>query len=366
MLVRDPARADHRADYTLHSGEVRIVTDQPRLIHDGRTIALRAAEVRADDGSFTWLARIELVRVEEWLRVRVGDAIDLDLYGETFRLAVDEKEMSRENAGIGMTLTLLAVSPLGLRRERISRSWTGPVDARQAVEDLLGPVTWQLPDWTISAGRVAAERADPVSLARQIAGAAGGVVESLPDGFILCRPRFPLAVPDWSMATPDHLVTDNETLATSESYAPVELADRIAIADGDQESGQDEVEFLPDEGNPHQGAIRVYPTPWREVAVVHTGDELVSLSALGEQEREESELLQIQAGRGRTRYPVAGIVTTSWQYADLGAASFTADSREITSEIPEYSLLRLTYRTRCLAWTAADVRDEEILFLVTD
>ena len=366
LLSFNPVTARHSADYSLHTSDVRIITNQPRLTHKGRQISLRSAEIRADDGSFTWLASLEISKVEEWSVIRVGDTITLNLYDEIFTLVVDEKEMSRRNAGVNISLSLLAVSPLAIRRERITRSWLVPVNAREAVEELLGSVEWTLPYWTIPAGRLGAEKTDSVSLAQQIVGTAGGVLESLPDGSVVCRPRFSVPVPEWGSATPSHIITDDETISVNESYVHVEIANRIAIANGEQESGADEVEYLADEGNSHQGVIRVYPNPWRPVAVVHTGDEQTILTPIDEQEREETELVSFEAGRGNTRYPVVRIISKAWQYVNLGAVSFLKDNKNLSSDIPEYSLLRITYITRCLAWNTSNDRDEEIQFLVTD
>ncbi|MBF0283150.1 MAG: hypothetical protein HQL51_01675 [Magnetococcales bacterium] len=367
LLPYDPVFHEHGLRLALHDALVEIITDQPALTHQGRTVALLAAEIRADDGSFTWLADLKLADLDDWRRVRVGDAVTVDLYGEVFALVVDQKAKSREKAGVALSLGLLAVSPLAMRRERVTLAWSGAVDARQAVEEILGePVTWTLPDWTIPAGRLAAERADPVDLARQIAGAAGGVLESNPDGSVVCRPRFPLAVPQWAAADPAHVLTDDEVMSEFTSYSPVEFTDRLAVADADPSAGGDEVEALDLDGEPHRKLLHVYPSPWRPLQVVHTGDAAVILESLGVREREESELIQILGGTGRTRYPVAGIVATSWQYLNLGPVSFDPDSREIVADVAGASLLRITYRTRCQAWAASDVRDESILFLVME
>ncbi|MBF0462310.1 MAG: hypothetical protein HQL87_13055 [Magnetococcales bacterium] len=159
--------------------------------------------------------------------------------------------------------------------------------------------------------------------------------------FTVCRPRFPLAVPDWSSATPAHVITDDETISENETYTTVDLADRLAIADMDQKNA-DAVEFFADSADPNRGTICVYPNPWRAMAVLHTGDEQVSLSYVGEQQREETEVVAFTAGVGSTKYPIASIASKAWQYADLGSVLFAPDSCEITSAIPDYSLLKLT------------------------
>jgi hypothetical protein len=365
ILDHDPVVVDRRAIFSIHSGDVRLISDQPSLIHQGRRIPIARAEVRADDGSHVWLADITLTRPADYARIRLGDPIQVDLYGEIFRLFVDQRHFSHSEYGAVPDLRISGISPLAARglpyAAPLTWTWAGPVDAYAVVTELIGSVAWSLPHWSIPAGRVAIEGGDPLTLARAIVAAAGGVIDSHPDGSVTCRPRYPVSVPDWRTTTPAHDLTDEDVVSVSESHEYLEFFDRVAISDVPPAVGGLDVEYEQDETDRYRGTLRAYPVPWTALTASHSGDGAVSLSPRGAMTRTEEELVDIVDGYGTTRYPIWSVVSTKWQYRSLGTVSFDQGSREVATSLPGTSLLRIKYRTQAQEWAAADPRDEEIL-----
>ena len=366
LLLFDPAVARHDSDYALHTTNIRIVSTQPTITHNGSIISLRTAEVRLDESSYTWLAQFDVVLISDWVMVKVGDPITLDLYGEIFNLIIDEKEMGRSGAGSDITLSLLAVSPLAMEQNKITQTWLESTEAQVIVEELVGPVTWELPIWAIPPGELAAVDSDPIILVQQVVESVGGVIESLPDGSLVCRSKFPVSVPEWASSVPDHIIMDSDTISSQESYVHVDFMDRVVVSNVGAGDDTDEVEYIADEGDSTQGDVRVYPSPWRQVSLLHTGDNQIGCVAFGIQERDEKELVAFEEGKSSTQYPILRLKTITWQYINLGEITFKPDGRELVSNVNGYSLAQITYRTRAFVWHVSDLRVEEIQFLVAD
>jgi hypothetical protein len=150
-----------------------------------------------------------------------------------------------------------------------------------------------------------------------------------------------------------------------ESVGSPLIADRFTISSGEAASTADvQVEVIDEDDDPHVRTVLVYPWPWRELALAHTGDGAVEIGPRGERVREESELLEIAEGRARTRYPVHETLATTYRYVDLGAARL--DGYVAQTEDPEYSQLEVQYRTRAQVWRVAHPRVETIQFLAME
>lgn len=365
LLLLNPAARQHQSLWSMPRAQVRRITGQPVLRHQGKTIELLEARISADEDSAVWLADLTLARIEDFERMAIGDGIALDLYGEVFSLVIDAKRLSRPEPAL-LDLQISAMSPVAAAAQPITEQWLGPINARSAVEDLLGPIDWRLPEWDIPAGTLAAGGETPLSVARRIAAAVGGLVESAPDGTLIARLRHPVGPPDYGSATADHIVTEADLTQVETRLEPKTLQDRFVIHFGAEASVSDRVEFIRDVGDPQTGIVRIYPSPWRSVSLAHTGDASVSVTALGEVVREEIEFIEFRYGTGETSYPITRINDFRWQYVDLGAVTCTSDSTRINSVTAGYSLLDLRYSTRALEYRVSDPRIEEIQFLVLD
>lgn len=166
------------------------------LLHAGEALALvGTTQISADDGSALWSGDVELAAAEDYARVALGDAVTLQAYGTDYALVVIGKRRAR---GLPPSYTLTCQSPAAL----LDAPWAAPVAlapverARTVVERLLlQPVDWQLVDWALPAA-AAAEEGTPLALARRICAAAGGRLESRPDGSLRARAAYPVSPPD--------------------------------------------------------------------------------------------------------------------------------------------------------------------------
>jgi len=241
-----------------------------------------------------------------------------------------------------------------------------PMSAQAAVHDLIGAVSWQLPDWVIEPGRLMLEGVTPLAGARAIVAAIGGVVESRPDGSVVCRRRHPVSLPDYGTASVAHSLFDADVLSVSAQFAPSRGFNRVVLANEDSGSGQagDRIEFVADADDRNCGTVRAYLASPRAVVLAHTGHPDTVVAHLGEVTRTEVETLEFIEGHASTRYPVTQLSSTQWQHVDLGPVAAQGQSLQATT--PGYSLLRLTYTTTSLNWQVALASDEEVQFVLLD
>lgn len=367
----DPVASRLAASWSLLADQrLQAVANTPELVWHDRTLRIERATLSCDEDSPVWIAAIELANLGDFAAIAIGDRITLALGAEVFALVVDGKSLSRESP-TDTRCELTAVSPAALLDAPFAPVGRyhepAAVPARSAVEHLVGPVDWQLGDWIIPPGRLLLEGVTPLQGARHIVAAIGGLIESAPGGRINCRRRHPVRVPDYyDGAAPAHSLFDSDVLATRAQIAPQRGFNRVTVANEEPSkvAVSDRIEFVPAPDDRHRGRVRAYPAPRRPVRLVHTGHPQTVIGALGEVTRTESERVEFVDGRAGTRYPVASLLNTVWQHADLGEVTVAA--RTLTAGVPGYSLLELRYTTTALEWEVALGADEEVQFVLTD
>lgn len=353
----------------LDDTRLQAVVNSPELVWNGRTIRIAQATLSCDEDSPVWMAQISVAGLGDFASIGIGDALTLALGLETFALIVDGKTLSRESLA-DQQCELSAMSPLALLDAPFAGTQRyyqpAAIAAHAAVEALIGPVSWQLPHWLIPAGRLMLEGVTPLAAARNIVAAIGGIVESNPDGSVVCRRRHPVSIPQYATASVAHSLFDAEVMAARAQIAPSRGFNRVTIAneDGASASSSDRIEFVADADSAHQGTVRAYLTTSRAVLLTHTGHAATVIASLGEVSRDETETLEFIEGRASTRYPVASVLSAQWQHTDLGA--LTTDGQSLSAATPGYSLLKLRYSTRSLNWRVALALDEEVQFVLVD
>ena len=307
--------------------------------------------------------------MSDFARMNIGDPMMLALGMEQFALVIDGKTLSRESSA-DPRCELTAVSPVALLDAPFAGTGryyeAGVMQARVMVERLLGPVDWQLPDWLIPAGRLLLDNVTPLSAARNLVMAIGGIVESAPDGSVICRRRHPVSIPDYERATPACSLFDADVISARAQIAPVRGFNRVTIAneEGASPHAADRIEYVADADDLNQGTVRAYLALQRPVELVHTGHVATVIGRLGDVARSESEVVEFIDGQAETRYRVVAITSAQWQHADLGQV--TASQQSLAAAIPGYSLLRITYTTTSLNWRVALAADEEVQFVLVD
>ena len=348
---------------------LQAVHNLPELVWNQRSIRLLQATLSCDEDSPVWIGRLVIAELADYAAIGIGATLSLELGSERFVLLVDGKMLSRSAVGEARG-ELSVVSPLA-RHEApftaaVSYSVTGAISARAAVTALIDPVIWQLPDWTIPAGRLTFAEVTPLTAARNLVAAIGGIIESTPAGEAVCRARHPVRVPDYGTATVDQALFDSDVLSVVAHVAPSRGFNRVTVAneDGAASTANDQIEVVPDATDPHRALVRAYPDPVRAVVLTHTGHPETVITAQGRLVRPENELLEFVAGTATARYPVTSVVSAVWQHADLG--ELTARGCQLQAAIAGYSLVRLTYLTTAATWQVALARDETVQFVLID
>lgn len=357
----------------LDDARLQAVVNSPELVWRGQRIRIVEATLSCDEESPVWIARVEIAAIADFAAIGIGDTITLALGLETFVLVVDGKTLSRASVA-EQRMELTAVSPVALFDAPFAGTIryyeASAVSARAAVAFLIGPVDWSFPDWIIPAGRLMLEGATPLAAARNIVAAIGGIVESNPDGTVVCRRRHPVSIPQYGQAAVAHSLFDAEVMSTQAQIAPMRGYNRVTLANEEGSAGTsaDRIEFVRDADDAYRGTVRAYlanpVASTRAVVLAHTGHPATVIATLGETTRTEIETVEFVEGRASTRYPVTAIVDLAWQHTGLG--DVTASGQNLTAATSGYSLLRITYTTTSLDWRVALPIDEEVQFVLVD
>ncbi len=370
ITTTDPVKSALQASWALLADQrLQAVNNAPELSWQGRKLRLISATLSADEDSPVWLATLQLADLRDFATVAIGDALRLALGEEIFALIIDGKSLSRD-AMTEVRCEISAVSPLAL----LDTPFSAPVkffrplatQAVDAVTALIGPVDWQLPHWCIPAGRLLMEGVTPLQAARTIVAAIGGILESLPNGAVVCRPRYPVNIPEYGNTPVDHTLYDGDVIAARARIAPARGFNRVTLAneEGAGTATDDRLEFIPSEDSNTHGTVRAYLKPVRAVTLGHSGHPDTRITAQGEVSRAENEVVEFIDGQARSRHPITHITHAQWQHADLGALGF--DGNTLTASTPGYSLLDLTYLTTSLHWSVTLTANEEVQFFLID
>lgn len=366
----DPVRSRLQASWTLLADQrLQAVNNSPELTWQGRKLRLISATLSADEDSPVWLANVQLAELSDFAAMNIGDALRLALSEEIFNLIIDGKSLSRD-AMTEMRCEISAVSPLALNDAPFSATMKffrpDATRAVDAVTELIGPVDWQLPHWRIPAGRLLMEGVTPLQAARTIVSAIGGILESLPNGSVVGRPRHPVSLPAYENANVDHTLFDIDVISARARIAPGRGFNRVTLAneDGAAHGTDDRLEFITNEDSNTQGIVRAYLNPVRAVTLAHSGHPSTTITAQGEVSRVETEVVEFIEGQARTRYPITQMISQQWQHVNLGALSFNGNT--LTASTMGYSLLALSYLTTSLNWSVTLTANEEVQFFLID
>ena len=356
---------------------IQAVAHTPELLWNGQILRILQATLSCDEDSPVWIARIELADRSDFARIGLGDALTLTLGLESFVLIVDGKTLSRESISV-QRHEITAVSPAAGLESPFAASLSvysdSPCSARETVEGLVAgavaaeirAVQWDLPDWLIPAGRLMLDSVTPLSAARSIVAAIGGIVESAPDGTLICRARHPVRIPNYATASVTHFLFDSDVLGSVARIAPNRGFNRVTLAneEGSESALPDRIEYVPEVDDPRQGRVQAWLGRERAVVLAHTGHPDTVISSLGTVLQEESETLEFIDGVSSARYPVDAIQSIAWQHNNLG--DVTADRENLAAAIRGYSLLKFSYRTRAQHWRVSLAADEEVQFVLID
>lgn len=325
-----------------------------------------------DEGSSFWQGDF-IIELDTFNKVKIDDIIVCVLEGDSYTLLVDSRNRKVANAYTDVTYSITALSPVVTKQKPRSKgitiTYNTLTSAKSIVEEMLDGFTidWQILEWDIPANRLSIENGDRLETARNVAAAAGGLVESNPDGSLLVRYIFPVSPTMYVSTTPNAIsTTEDHIYVYGEQDKINDYFNRIRISDVPVSDYRDIIEYIED-----LSVLRGYTYPFDgEATISHTSSVEVSLNRIGVlyetigDTEEEREIIEIVKGQGQTRYPIYEIQSFVYLYNNLGGLSFDIDSTSVyTSDTEGYSLVEVVYTTRYVQYgvTGGGVREAQFL-----
>lgn len=367
VLDYEPIGVRNEARYAILEATIQSFANTPRILHNGAEMVGAECTVSCDEGSAYWIARVTVGDPSQYAAVQLRDQLSIDLGFEAVELVVDGKSIER-NSPAAIDLVISGISPLALLdapfAQKGAHSWPAPTLASAIVAELLGPVEWNLPDWHIPPANAVFEGVTPVQAATAVVDSIGGLIESNPDGSIVCRSAFPVSIPNYPAAALAFDLTDHDVFSIRENIQPQRGFNRVIVANdagSGTGAGGDRLEYEADEGSDISGIVRAYLGVQRPVTLVHTSLD-VAITPRGLVQRDEVETIEFIEGAASLRYLPDSIVSVTYMSADLGAVQFSGSS--LSAAVAGYSLATVAYRTSAWEWRVVKDEATEVQFVL--
>lgn len=337
---------------------------------DADGLDLISASVVADEGNFGWVGTFELEHIHDLNKFVANSIFSFTIGTDEYVFMVESKSLNR-TAPAQVQPLLKAISPAvqltAPRAKLMSKTWAEPIMSHDLIREVAGgyPLELSILNWPIPANRFGVSLQSPMEVIRQVAAAVGGVVDSLPNGVLRVRPKFPVPVPQWGPDTVDHQYVEEEDIFTSnEDDVPVRVFDKFRVMDTQAFSGLDRLEF--EEIDSTRGKVRAYPSPYRTNVILFSSHPEASSGPHVEEYRDEEETVEIYNGEGSVRFPVTSVNSIQWEGTNLLGVVAGNDSTKITATHPteKFSLLKISYKTRCLVFPVSGPVDKKAQFLL--
>lgn len=344
-----------------------------------------SCSITSDEDSPYFQCEVTMKNAQDYVRFPRDTPFQIHLLNIDYHFIVDSRSLNRsidDEGNYSETCSFTGLSPLvqfaSPRCTKLTKTWTSATLASALVEELIGTVTWNLIDWMIPAYRLAAENAAPLDIAQQIVQAVGGLIESQPDGSVVCRHRWPVSIQDFGSSTPDHILEEREIFSAQESPTNDELIDRVRILDYDA-GYQDRLEYVPnklsdDSDDPFNGILYAYLSPWRDgLRIVTTRPSVIQLGSLSSGTRSIAdsnedyprETLTFAEGESSTQYPIMSLQNIEWLDENLGGLTFSPYSTTVQASLlgtyGGYSLAKVAYTTRFLKIPVRCIEEQEAI-----
>lgn len=375
----NPVVKQFKGVFAILTTQIINITGQPTVTLNGEVLDIATADVSIDEGSFIWRATIGISDIEDYVKFAINDDIVLDLYGETFNLVVESKRLSRSGPA-EVNMSLVAVSPAIKfdfpRATALEISFTSPILAEAAAEQVLNgeDIDWQITDWLIPANRLAIKDGAPIRLVQDIVEAAGGVLESKPDGQLVARPLFPVSLPDFPTASLDQTYTDSsDNLSVSEQFSPTKRLNKFRVLDVSSRN-RDNMEFEFDDiidvngdttKSKTEGVLRIFPSPFRTNLILRSsrgGEVGFQLIGIATEQREQQ--VEFKEGFSSLSEAIESIDSVVWEGISLGAISFAQGDTKISSAsvVNLYGLATIKYTTKFLKYKVSGIESIDVQF----
>lgn len=333
-------------------------------------IPLLRAEVEAVEGNYGWVGTFTLENPADLVKFTPLTAFTFHLGNDVYSFIVDGRSYSATEH-VSRTATVKGISGAvqltAPRVPTVTKTWAVPKMSHDIIQEMANgyPVQINILNWAIPANRYGVSDVDPLSVIKEIATAVGGVLDSLQDGTLRVRYKYPYSVPTWGPAVVNHTYYgDVETFMHVDNDEPVKVYDKFRIMDARVTEGGDKLEYK--ELGTGRGEVRAYPSPYRYTCYLDSSSYSVYIGPVSEEYRTEKEIIEIYAGEGTTRYPVVSVTSLRWIEHDLLGVIAGNDSTKIISVHPtdQYSLVEIEYVTRCLLYPVIGQVGTSVQFLL--
>lgn len=356
VLGVEQVSSAHTLDIPMYDESALLVASTPvTMTYGGTEFEAIGFSMDLSEGDAYWTAQISISSRNMKAKPSFNDAVAIHIGSDEFHYLVDSTRTSaRMQDGFVLDLELVGTqaakeSPRALR---VTQSWEEVTQAKDIVESLIGTVSWGIVDWSIPASRVAIENGDPMALAEDIVGAAGGVLEPIGTG-ISVRYLHPTVATN--MENSVDFTIYSSFIAIKENAELQTFANRYRIRDEDGAEYSDLLEYIEDEELGTK-TLYGYAAPIGPAWIETTSD--LSIFYLGEEDVEHTEVVEFVEGEGQVAKPLLDIVSVRWVSTTTEALYFEKGSTTITSTGSEtfYGLAEIVYTARALKY---DVRTED-------
>jgi len=334
-------------------------------------------QLTGDDDSYCITLNADMASVEDWSKCLPGLPIDITVNGTEFKMLIDSRKRQRAFQGSSYAIEGRSITALLGKGNAspITKTWPSQT-AKEVVEELCLPdgisTLFELTDWIIPANTLVAESIFPIQIIDQIAKAAGGIVQTKPDGTLVIRPKYPIPPPEYEAATPELGISDvddiysiDESKVVKPKYNAVRVMDEPDASGGD--FGIREVDYDP---TTRTYTLAVTSTPYDPAMALkfkHSNAvDHVTVDYNGITQKEITETVEIVNGKGNTEWIVDSVVSYDYTInTDLGVIT-PGTGAEIVCNVAGQSIVDVTYQTSYHEFTVSDDYDEKVQVYVED
>ena len=328
----------------------------------GRIVQVSHINIEGSQDQYCLSCELHLGTQSDFVQSNVLDDVVVTIGSDVFYFFVEAKKRRRGYATAeyiitGLSKTALLDAPYA---HTISGELTGL--ASEIVSSLaVGyTVNWQTVDWFIPPQTLMPANQTPLQIIHDITEAAGAIIQTELDGVITIEPLYPVSVPDWEQSTVYYGMSDAlDFFTVGENFEHRLGYNKYLISD--QLTSKDTIKLEEEGITSSRKYVRVYQTPWKnDFTLRHTGGTWVILESLGIEERViTDEIVEFVSGTGTTQYPIYSRISIEWLQDNLGNITFGEDGI-LESDIKAESLLKISYKTKCRKYLAADTKIEPV------
>jgi hypothetical protein len=336
----------------------------------GLTLSPHHISIEVDEGSYFVAGEIHLSDEAEFLQLAHLQEVAVRIDDTTFDLIANLPRGSRPEVGredFVMPLASPAILLDAPYAEALTREFNSAMASAIAAEMAATAsisIDWRLVDWYIPGSTLYANGETPLAIIRKLVEAVGGLLQSAPDGTLICRPEYPHSLPERETATPDFSLTDQDNFFSVDSSPEVRDGFNKFLISNQGEAAADSGLTLEQRDIDEQTKeVLVYRVPWtgQAISLRTSGGGWVGIVDEGVATEILVETVEIVSGEGRVTKPLYEKLGHQYKQASLGAITPSEDGH-LSSETPGNSLVEVTYQTKYHLFRVSSDRIEDVQF----